>query len=147
VPKSPGWLGPLFVVGVGAALLAAQIALHGSFDLSSVSSREDFIAFTVGMTLVVALLAALVHLAVDRSIPALLVDWTALSLAGTLVSITHPLALGWHVGYPAAPAELQFFPYFAALALGVINGLGLIAGLGMAWRASRRLSSPPTARP
>lgn len=118
--------GTVFVLGGYAGLYLTQLAVRGSFDLTSVSTGGDFIAFTVLMALAWSALGVVVHARARRSVSALLADWSALSIVGTLLCVAHPLAFGWRVGYPAPPAELQFFPYFATLALSAIQGTGLL---------------------
>lgn len=139
---TPRWLGPAFVLGLLAAIALTQLALRGSFDLSSVSTGDGFIQFTIAMSLAWSALAVALHLGVVRDLGALMLDWSALSVVGTLLSVAHPLALGWQVGYPAPPAEAHFFPYFAALALGVLHGVGLLLCLAARVSARRRRAAP-----
>ncbi len=120
------WFGSALVLGLFAAMLITQVAVHGSFDLSSVSTREDFLTFTILMSLAWCALAAYVDLRVRGDAHGLVLDWTALSLIATLLAVVHPLVFGWRVGYPAPPAELFFYPYFAALALGAVQVTAIV---------------------
>lgn len=56
-------------------------------------------------------------------------------MTGTALSLAHVAALGWHMGYPAPSPAVFFFPYFAALALGVVHGAGLLLAVVAAVRA------------
>ena len=135
--------GVVFVLGGYMGLLITQLVVRGSFDLSSVSTGNDFIAFTVLMALAWSALGVLVHTYARASVSALLADWSALSIVGTLLALAHTAAFGWRVGYPAPSAELQFFPYFATLSLASIQGVGLVVA---AFVVLRRKKEPgPTA--
>ena len=129
--------GGCFVIAAHLGVVALQIALRGSFDLSSVSHREQFLQFTVALALAWSAAAVGLHLLARRSLAALMIDWSALSLVGTTLCLAHPLALGWHVGYPAPSPAVFFFPYFAALVLGVQNGAGIVLA-GVAAERERR---------
>lgn len=133
--------GTTFVLGLYAALYLTQLAVRGSFDLTSVSTGADFIAFTVLMALTWSSVFVLLHTRARRSVSALLADWTTVSVVGSLLAIAHPIAFGWQVGYPAPPAELQFFPYFATLTLGAVQGVGL-AVAAFVVRRTRAAPSP-----
>lgn len=121
-----GVFGVGFVLAVFGVAYALQVALHGSFDLSSIAHREEFIAFTLTLGLVCSAGAMLSHLLLRRSLDALLVDLCAASLVGTVLCVAHPAALGWRLGFPVPSPELVFFPYFAALFLTVFNALALV---------------------
>jgi len=122
----PALLGASFVLAASLGVVALQVALRGSFDLSSVSHREQFLQFTVVLAIAWSTAAIGLHLLARRNLAALIIDWSALSLVGTTLCLAHPLALGWQVGYPAPSPAVFFFPYFAALVLGVQNGAGLV---------------------
>jgi hypothetical protein len=113
-------------------LFAGQVGLRGSFDLSGVAGREQFIGFTVTLSGLTTLGAIGLHWVTRRDLAALLLDLAVLSLTGTLLSLVHPLAFGWQVGFPLPPPSLYFFPYFAAIALPVSNGLCLLLVLAIA---------------
>lgn len=131
--------GVAFVVLVGVAAYALQVALRGSFDLSAVAYREDFLTFTISLGVACCAGAIGVHLLVRRDLPALLLDWAALSLVGTVLSLAHPAALGWRLGFPVPAPAIFFFPYWAALFLGVVNGAGvLLAAIGAAIEFTKR---------
>jgi len=132
-----GLFGLLFVVVFYVAAYALQVAINGSFDLSSIARRWKFIVYTLTLGLLWSTGAALLHLRLRRSLDALLLDLAAVSLAGTLLCIAHPAGLGWRVGFPMPSPELLFFPYFAALFLAVFNSVGLLV-CGVAWWRSRR---------
>lgn len=121
-----GLFGLVFVLGFYGVTVALQVGLHGSFDLSSIAHREEFIAFTVTLGLLWSAGAMLAHLLLRRSLGALLLDLAAVSLVGTVLCLAHPAALGWRLGFPVPPPELYFFPYFAALFLTAFNGVGLL---------------------
>lgn len=122
----PGLLGGVFILMVGLVAYALQVGLRGSFDLSAVAYREDFLAFTLALGVTCSVVAVGAHLLVRRSLPALLLDYSALSVVGTLLSLAHPVALGWRLGFPVPAPAVFFFPYWAALFLGVVNGAGLL---------------------
>lgn len=129
--------GPVFVVLCGCVAFALQVALRGSFDLSSVAHREDFIGFTVALSFAWTAAAIGGHWLLRRDLDALLLDLSALSLVGTLASLAHPAVFGWQLGFPVPPPALYFFPYFAAILLGVLNGAGLLLGV-VTWVVRRR---------
>lgn len=132
--KHAAMFGAGFVTVACLLVYALQAGLRGSFDLSSVAFREEFLQFTVILGIAWSLAAIGLHLLVRRSLAALMIDWSALSAVGTTLCLAHPLALGWQVGYPAPTPELFFFPYFAALVLGVQNGAGLLLAILVAAR-------------
>ena len=117
---------------------AAQVGLRGSFDLSSIANREEFLGFTVALGVTLAVGAIGLHLLARRSLGALLIDLAALSVTGTLLSLAHPAALGWRLGFPVPPPALFFFPYFATIVLGLLNGAGVLAWCVGAALAVRR---------
>jgi hypothetical protein len=127
--RRPALIGLGFVAMFYLVLFAGQVGLRGSFDLSGVAGREQFISFTVTLAALTTLAVIGLHLLIRRDQRALLIDLSALSLTGTLLCLAHPLAYGWHPGFPLPPPSLYFLPYFAALALPVSNGLGLLFGL------------------
>lgn len=120
------------VVVFCAALFALQIALRGSFDLSAVSHRAQFIGFTAALSVGVTLATIATHAALRRDLRALMIDIAALSAVGTLLSAAHPVVFGWHPGFPGPPPALLFFPYFAALVLAALGGAGVLLALGVA---------------
>lgn len=124
----------LAVVAVFCAVVfGLQVVLRGSFDLSAVSHREQFIGFTVALSVLVTLATIAGHALLRRDLRALMIDLAALSVVGTLLSVAHPLVFGWHPGFPGPPPALLFFPYFAAILLAALNGAGLLLALGVAW--------------
>ena len=135
--RRPVLLGGCFVLAACLGVYALQVALRGSLDLSSVSHREQFLQFTVVLAIGWSTVAIGLHLFVRRGLAALMIDWSALSLVGTTLCLAHPLALGWHVGYPAPSPAVFFFPYFAALVLGVQNGAGIVLAAVAAVRERR----------
>ncbi len=143
----PALFGLAFVVLFYLALYSIQVVLRGSFDLSSIAHREDFIGFTLTFAILSTTAAVGLHLLVRRDLSALLLDLGVLSLAGTLLTLAHPAAFGWQLGFPLPPPNLLFFPYFAALVLPVANGLGLLIALACVVRAHPRRRSPPSPAP
>ncbi len=128
------WFGLLFVVLFAVGSWALQVLLRGSFDLSSVAFREDFLQFTILLGVLWTGGAALLHWLVRRDMAGLVLDFLVLSIVGTLLNVAHPVVFGWTLGFPVPPAAAFFFPYWAALFLGVMNGVGLlvcVAGAGM----------------
>ena len=136
-----GLFGLVFLLGFFAITVALQVALHGSFDLSSITRRAGFILFTVTLGMVWSAGAMLAHLLLRRSLEALLLDLSAVSVVGTVLCLTHPAALGWRMGFPMAPPELYFFPYFAALFLTAFNGVAMLVGM-IGWYRTRERSAP-----
>jgi hypothetical protein len=143
-------IGAAFVVLAVVGVYALQIGLRGSFDLSSVSHRDEFLAFTITLALVWSASGIGLHWGFRRDLDALVLDWCALSIVGTLLSVAHPLALGFVVGYPAPSADVHFFPYFAALVLGVVQPVGMIlcgAAIVRDRRKGREDREPAPGRP
>lgn len=142
----PAAIGLALVVLFYLLLFAGQVGLRGSFDLSAVAGREQFIGFTVTLSLAATLGAIGLHWLMRRDLAALMRDLAVLSLTGTLLSLAHPLAFGWRIGFPLPPPSLYFFPYFAAIALSVSNGVYLllvVACVVWARRAAARRPAPP----
>lgn len=127
--------GLAFIVAFCAAAWALQVGLRGSFDLSSVANREDFLFITTAMGIFASLAAASLHWLRRRDLDALALDLATLSVVGTLLCLAHPAALGWQLGFPMPPPAVFFFPYWAALFLGALNGVGLLLGLATLRRA------------
>ena len=140
--RRPALFGLGFVVTFYLTLFLAQVGIRGSFDLSAVAGREQFLDFTMTLALLTTLAAIAVHLLVRRDLAALLRDLAALSLTGTLLALAHPLAFGWLPGFPVPPPSLFFFPYFAALALPVSNSVILLFGLACVVWAQRARQTP-----
>jgi hypothetical protein len=138
--------GASFVVAFGLGLYALQIALRGSFDLTSVTVGSELIGFTLALALSWSFLAMGVHTVVRGDLAALVVDFSAVSACATVLGLAHPAALGLHVGYPAPSADVYFFPYFAAIAFAVVHTalLGLVSAAALdARRRARRSTGAP----
>jgi hypothetical protein len=138
--RGGAWFGLLFVALFAAGAWALQVLLRGSFDLSSVAFREDFLRFTILLGVSWTGAAVGLHWLARRDMGGLVVDLAVLSILGTLLNVAHPVAFGWVLGFPVPPAPAFFFPYWAALFLGVMNGVGLlvcVAGAGMRRAAVR----------
>lgn len=133
-PRSAPLFGLGFVLVFAAVIAALQVGLRGSFDLSSVAGRGEFIAFTLALGLVWTLAAVLAHWTLRRDRAALLLDLAVISAAGTLLSLAHPAVFGWRVGFPAPSPALYFLPYFAALTLAAVNLVAL--GVLLAFRSA-----------
>src|SRR5437764_1310801 len=70
------------------------------------------------------------HLLFCRPPRALFLDLGAFLLVGVALCLAHPVALGWHLGFPLPPPLIFFFPYFAALFFAAASGTGLALALG-----------------
>jgi hypothetical protein len=118
---------------VAAAVL---VAARGSFDITAINSRREYVTAMVTVGVVTCLAAFLVHGAVRRSWDALLTDAAGLNGALLVVNLGHSWAYGWVLGYPVPSPQAVFFPFFGALLQGVLAaGVGLMA-LGLAaWRS------------
>jgi hypothetical protein len=114
------WIASVWALGFGL-----QVLLRGSFDLTSTNHREEFIHFTCALGAICGTAAVLVHIAWRRSLRALMLDLSALLGLSALAAAAHPLVLGWKLGFPVPRPELMFFPYFAALFVGCLAGIGL----------------------
>lgn len=114
-----------------------QVSLRGSFDMSSIDMREGFIRFTLILGTVWVLGAMGIHFLVRRRLDALLLDLAAASLIGTVLSLAQPLTQGYHLGFPVPAPSVYFFPYFAALFLAALNGVGILLLL-VIWFSRRR---------
>ncbi|MCY1060332.1 alkaline phosphatase family protein [Nannocystis sp. SCPEA4] len=129
-----------FVALFAVVTYALQVGLRGSFDLSSVAGRGEFIGFTVVLGLAWTTLATLGHWLLRRDRCALMLDLAALSALGTVLSLAHPVALGWRLGFPVPPPAIYFFPYFAALMLGMLNAVAVVVAALLGLRPYRRRS-------
>ena len=127
--------GIALIVLLPLAFLLTQLAVRGSFDLGSVSTREVFLTFTIGMAVIWCGIAVALLRRLRGSLEALMLDWAALSAVGTILAVAHPLVFGWIAGYPAPPAELFFYPYFVTLTFGAVHACGVLIG-GLVFRAS-----------
>jgi hypothetical protein len=122
-----------------AAAWAVQIAVRGSFDMSSIDNRRGFLWFTILLGAAVSAGVVGLHALVRRSLPALVWDLSLLSLAGTTLCVAHPLVLGWRLDFPIPAPPLFFFPFFSTLFLLGTNAAGLLVCLLVV----RRGGSPP----
>ncbi|WAS95480.1 alkaline phosphatase family protein [Nannocystis punicea] len=138
--RSAALFGLGFVAVFGAVTYALQVGLRGSFDLSSVAGRGEFIGFTLTLGLGWTSLAALVHWLVRRDRCALMLDLAAILLAGAVLSAAHPLVLGWHLGFPVPSPTVYFFPYFAALMFPAVAGVAVVVAALVGLRPLRRRS-------
>jgi len=114
-----------------------QVALRGSFDMSSIDIRAGFIRFTLILGALWAVGAVGIHFLVRRHLDALLLDLAAASLVGTVLSLAQPMTQGYHLGFPVPAPSVYFFPYFAALFLAALNGVGILLLLAI-WYSRRR---------
>jgi hypothetical protein len=122
-------LGPAFVVAAAFAAWALQRMFRGSFDLSSVAYREDFLGFTIAMGVAWSGAAIGLHWLTRRDVDALLLDLGVLSAVGTVLCLAHPVVFGWQLGFPVPPPAAFFFPLWAALVLGSLGGAGIVTGV------------------
>lgn len=127
--RAPALLGVGLIGLFYLALFVGQVGLRGSFDLSGVAGREQFIGFTVTLSVLITVVLMGLYFVMRRDLASLLRDLAVLSLTGTVLSLAHPLVFGWRPGFPLPPPSFYFFPYFAALALPVMNGLCLLFAL------------------
>jgi hypothetical protein len=134
-PRRQGGGRPGFVFGATAIVVfavaawALQIALRGSFDMSSINNRRSFLAFTILLGMAVSAGAVGLHALLCRSLWALVWDLCLLSLVGTTLCLAHPIVFGWHLDFPVPAPPFFFFPLFATLFLLGTNAAGLIVGL------------------
>ncbi|PCC69496.1 Type I phosphodiesterase / nucleotide pyrophosphatase [Nannocystis exedens] len=138
--RSAALFGLGFVAMFGAVTYALQVGLRGSFDLSSVAGRGDFIGFTLTMGVCWTALAALVHWLLRRDRCALMLDLAAILLLGAVLAAAHPLVLGWRLGFPVPSPTVYFFPYFAALMFPAVAGVALVVAAVFGLRPLRRRS-------
>lgn len=120
------WFGLAFVLFAALTAVALQLAFRGSFDLSAVAYREDFLGFTITMGVVWSLVLIGLHLRLRRSLDELLIDLGTLSLIGSVLCLAHPVVFGWELGFPVPPPAAFFFPLWAALAFGALGGAGTL---------------------
>jgi len=121
--------GPAFIVAAAFAAWALQVVFRGSFDLSAVAYREDFLGFTTVLGIVWSGAAIGLHWLARRDIDALLLDLGVLSAIGTILCLAHPVVFGWQLGFPVPPPAAFFFPLWAALVLGALGGAGIVTGV------------------
>lgn len=133
------WIGFVWLLG-----FSLQVLLRGSFDLTSTNHREEFIHFTCAVGTVTGTVAVALHMAWRRSLRALMLDLSALLCLSALAGLMHPAVLGWKLGFPIPRPELIFFPYFAALFVSCLAGIGMSVAL-TAWihaEVRRRRAAP-----
>lgn len=133
------WMGFVWLLGY-----SLQVVLRGSFDLTSTNHREEFIHFTSALGTVCGTLAVALHMAWRRSLRALMLDLSGLLVVSSLAGLLHPAVLGWKLGFPIPRPELIFFPYFSALFVGCLAGIGLSVAF-TAWihaEVRRRRAAP-----
>ncbi|WP_434419651.1 alkaline phosphatase family protein [Nannocystis pusilla] len=138
--RSAALFGLGFVAVFGAVTYALQVGLRGSFDLSSVAGRADLIGFTLTMGFGWTTLAVVVHWLLRRDRCALMLDLSAILLAGAVLSAAHPLVLGWRLGFPVPSPTVYFFPYFAALMFPAVTGVAVVVAALVGLRPLRRRS-------
>jgi hypothetical protein len=137
-----------FVFGVTALVVfavvawALQIALRGSFDMSSINNRRSFLTFTILLGVAVSAGAVGLHVLLRRSLRDLVWDLCLLSLAATTLCLAHPIVFGWHLDFPVPAPPFFFFPLFATLFLLGTNAVGLLVGLFVLARLRSGALSP-----
>jgi Type I phosphodiesterase / nucleotide pyrophosphatase len=101
----------------GAALFVAGALLYSfwrkTFDITSINSREKFIAAIIPVCLGVFLVGCLMHGLLRKKLSALVDDlglWCLLVLFSLLV---HIWAFGWPLGFPFATGIWLFYPFYA----------------------------------
>jgi hypothetical protein len=132
--------GLLWIVGSAVMAYALQAGLRGSFDMSSINHREGFIHFTVSLGIMLSVGALTLHLVLRRSLRALAWDLSILSVLGSILCLSQPLLFGWHLDFPVPPPPAFFFPYFAALFLSALNGVGILVCIvgWLSWLRAQR---------
>ncbi|MDC0721334.1 alkaline phosphatase family protein [Nannocystis bainbridge] len=138
--RSAALFGLGFVAVFGAVTYALQVGLRGSFDLSSVAGRGEFIGFTLTLGVGWTALAVLVHWLARRDACALMLDLAAILVIGSVLGAAHPLILGWRLGFPVPSPTVYFFPYFAALMIPAVAGVAVIVAAVVGLRPLRRRS-------
>jgi hypothetical protein len=121
--------GVIAVVVFAVVAWALQIALRGSFDMSSINNRRSFLTFTIPLGMAVSAGAVGLHVLLRRSLRPLVLDLCLLSLVGTTLCLAHPTVFGWHLAFPVPAPPFFFFPLFATLFLLGTNAAGLLVGL------------------
>ena len=127
--RGPGVLTCVSFLGmVFTALYALQVILRGSFDMTSIDSRHGFLTFTSILSAATFIGALILHVAIRRSLPVLILDLRTLLCVAIAGYVMHPIVFGYQVGFPLPAAPWFFFPYFATLALFCLSVLGLLIG-------------------
>lgn len=124
---SLSWMALVYV-----AVYALQVLLRGSFDMTSIASRTEFIHFTVALSALCCIGAVLLHLLLRRCLLTLLIDLGGLLCVTAVAELAHPVALGWKLGFPVPGSEWIFFPYFVTLFLLCLSGVSLLVS-GLVW--------------
>jgi hypothetical protein len=131
-----GAFGLAALVGYGVVAWAAQVALRGSFDMSSIENLQSFLPFTILLGTAVSLGVVGIHALLRRSLRALVWDLSLFSLVATTLCLAHPVVFGWHLDFPVPAPPVFFFPLFATLFLGGASSVALLVGL-FAWVRAR----------
>lgn len=120
------------------AAYAAEVLVRGTFDLTAVNERDEFIVATGALCLVVIGFGLFTHV-VLRGNPSAMMEDLALLIASVLVlNAGHPWVYGWTLGMVLPGPEMLFFPFFGAIFLSCLCGLGFcLAVLGL-WMHGRQ---------
>jgi hypothetical protein len=120
-----------------AVTLATYRTMRGSLDFTSINARAEFIRAGLGVSLVVAILAMLVHRSIFRDRARWVADELMLVAVVVAANLLHLVVYGWPLGFPLPGPGLLFFPFFAPLFLVVHAMIGAIACAADVVRSAR----------
>lgn len=116
LPSQPGYF--LAWLGLNIALLIAiYTALRGSFDMTSVNQRADFILGSSVACVITWLCTAPIHWRVFHQHTRLRDDQLRVTAILLVCNLAHVVAYGWPLGYPLPTLRLFFFPLIGGVAL------------------------------
>jgi hypothetical protein len=119
--------------GMAIALAAGR----GSFDLTAINQREQYVAQAGLAFLLVGAASAFAFARLRRSLDGALRLQTPIALALLGLTLGHSVVYGFRLGFPLPRPSLLFLPLFSTLALGVTAVLGLGLCVVLAARALR----------
>lgn len=134
-----------------AAVAVGHIALFvhelGSFDGTTVNTKPAFIASSLTVGVVAAVIGTGLHYAIFRDAARTASDELLLAGAGLGADLVQLVTFGWPMGYPIPRAELMFAPFFLSPFIVAHTFVAIVWTAGVAIRDRRRGSvstSPST---
>ncbi len=122
--QTPGQalLSMLWMACAVAAICLLYIWVRGSFDFTSINKRQEFLNASLGVSLSVGTLFALVHFAIWRNLRRLCLDQASMVVLLLVLSLAHPLIYGVTLGFPL-PGPIAIFLPFILGALVISGGM------------------------
>lgn len=124
----------LWVLTVCALLVPVYSAITGSFDLTSLNERNQFIRLSAIAGLSTGTVGLALHFLLWRDPEKLVLDQVRFCLILLALHVAHVAAFGWPLGFPLPGQVLIFLPFLGSTFL---VGQALLAIAGLLWLSRR----------